>query len=62
MKILEKLRKVLFPRQHQESTIDLPTEDRVTDLYQAWQQGGKEGLRKAYQKEDEKQLPKDRNS
>ena len=62
MKILERLHKVLFPRQHQESTIDLPTEDRVTDLYQAWQQGGKEGLRKAYQKEDEKQLPKDRDS
>lgn len=24
----------------------LPTEDRVTELFQAWQQGGKEGLRK----------------
>ena len=34
--------------------IDLPTEDRVTGLFQAWQQGGKEGLRKAYQKEEEK--------
>ena len=53
MKILDKLHKVLFPRQHRENTIDLPTEDKVTELFQAWQQGGKEGLRKAYQKEDE---------
>lgn len=35
-------------------SIDLPTESRVADLYQAWQQGGKEGLRKAYQPEDER--------
>jgi hypothetical protein len=54
MKILDKLRKFLFPRQHRESAIDLPTEDRVTELYQAWQQGGKVGLRKAYQKGEEK--------
>jgi len=54
MKILAKLRKVLFPRQHREDTIDLPAEDRVTELFQAWQQGGKEGLRKVYQSEDEK--------
>jgi hypothetical protein len=62
MKIFAKLRKALIPLQHREITTDLPAEDRVTELYQAWQQGGKEGLRKAYQKEDEKQLPKDRNS
>jgi hypothetical protein len=55
MKILDKLRKVLFPRQQRENTIDdLPTEDRVTELFQAWQQGGKEGLRKVYQSEEEK--------
>ena len=34
--------------------LDLPTEDKVTELFQAWQQGGKEGLRKAYQEEQEK--------
>jgi hypothetical protein len=53
MKLLNKLRKVLFPRQHRENTIDLPTEDRVTKLFQAWQRGGKEGLRKVYQPEKE---------
>jgi hypothetical protein len=53
MKILNKLHKVLFPRQHRENTIDLPTEDRVTELFQAWQQGGKEELRKVYQPEKE---------
>lgn len=42
------------PLQHREDAIDLPTEDRVTELFQSWQQGGKEGLRKAYQKEEEK--------
>lgn len=44
----------LFPSQHLENADDLPTEDRVTELFQAWQQGGKEELRKAYQKEEEK--------
>ena len=48
------MQKVLFPRQRRESIIDLPTEDRMTALFQAWQQGGKEGLSKAYQPEDEK--------
>jgi|GEM_PF-3595912 len=54
MKILDKLHKVLFPCKHREDTIDLPAEDRVTELFQAWQQGGKEGLRKVYQSEEEK--------
>jgi hypothetical protein len=43
-----------YPRRHRENANDLPTEDRVTELFQEWQQGGKEGLRKAYQKEEEK--------
>jgi hypothetical protein len=47
----DRMKRVLFPRQHRENTIDLPTEDRVAELFQTWQQGGKEGLRKAYQKE-----------
>jgi hypothetical protein len=47
------MHKVLFRRQHRESTIDLPTADRVINLYEAWQQGGKEGLLKAYQPEEE---------
>jgi hypothetical protein len=45
---------VPYPRQHQEDAGDLPTEDRVTELFQEWQQGGREGLGKAYQKEEEK--------
>ncbi len=55
MKILAKLRTSLFPRRHEENKSDLTTEDRVRDLYQAWQQGGKEGLRKVYQKKEEEQ-------
>jgi hypothetical protein len=54
MKILDQLRKFLLPRQHPESAIDLPTEDKITELFQAWQKGGKEGLRKVYQPEEEK--------
>jgi hypothetical protein len=45
---------VPLPRQQRENAADLPAEDRVTELFQAWQQGGKEGLRKAHQKEEEK--------
>jgi hypothetical protein len=63
MKILDKLRKVLFPRQHRESTIDLPTEGKrvteepmagwatdqqIEECFKAWQEGGREGLLKMY--------------
>jgi hypothetical protein len=70
MNILDKLRKVLFPRQHWENTIDLPTEGKrvteepmtgwatdqqIEECFKAWQEGGKEGLLKMYKAREEKE-------
>lgn len=54
MMLLDRLYRILFQRRYQKQTIDVPTEDRVTTLFQAWQQGGKEGLRKVYQNEEKR--------
>ena len=41
-------------KQEQSNSMVIPEPDRITSLFQAWVNGGKEGLKQAYQPSTEK--------